>query len=311
MEHDGFGSAVSLNGNTIAIGSLSLNSVYIFVRSENVWVLEQQVTVDDATLSTFGFESLAVDGDTLVVSATSYYNRSVVSKVYIFARSGSVEEPIEENIMWNWELQQEIVVDGYGAGLLLAEPVVDLENDTLIVSFSDGVHVYARSHYNTDDILLTPFPNTSACFDGDISLFPDVVYPFSLSTDVWYLQQKITQPSGESENDFGASVSLYDDTIAIGSSGAVYVFIRFGTAWLYQQELIPEDDYGNTFGVSVAVDGDTIVVGAPDNPDIGGQHAGSIYVFTRFCPENTVWKQQQKITGPSNVSEDYFSLAVP
>ncbi|MCI5165145.1 MAG: hypothetical protein D3903_03380 [Candidatus Electrothrix sp. GM3_4] len=45
-----------------------------------------------------------------------------------------------------------------------------------------------------------------------------------------------------------------------------------------------------------------MVVGAPYDPYEGGQPSGSIYVFTRSCPEDTVWKQQQKITKHNNGS---------
>ncbi|WPD25112.1 MAG: thrombospondin type 3 repeat-containing protein [Candidatus Electrothrix scaldis] len=301
MEHDGFGSAVSLNGDTIAIGSLSLNSVYIFVRSENMWVLEQQLAVDDATIHPFGFFSLAVDGDTLAVPAVRYEGGNFVSLVYIFIRSGFVQGPIEADIMWRWEFQQEIAVDGasyaYGG---LGEPEVALEKDTLVVSFSDGVYVYARSPHDT---LVTPFPNTSACFDGDISLFPDVVYSFSLSNDIWYLQQKITN--------FGGSVSLYGDTLVIGSIDAVNIFIRLGTAWVYQQKLIYDEYSGEDSGRAVAVNKDIIVVGSPYS-SYWREQPGSIYIFTRSCPEDTVWKQQQKITAPSNIigGYEYFGSAV-
>ncbi|CAK8725281.1 hypothetical protein KKHLCK_16320 [Candidatus Electrothrix laxa] len=305
--NNGFGIAVSLNGDTLAISAVAQESVYIFVHSGDEWVLEQQVSVDDPTMHFFGFASVIVEGDTLAVTAERDDSGSTVSVVYLFKRLGFVMGPDE--IMWTWNLQQEIVADTEGAFMWVDWRRVALEKDTLVISFSDGVYVYARSDDDTDDALVTPFPNTYACFDGDITLFPDVVYPFSLSNDVWYLQQKITQPSGEAENDFGAAVSLYDDTIAIGSSGAVYIFIRFGTAWVYQQKLTLGESSESVFGKAVAVDGDTIVVGAPyEDYDRLDQSAGYLYVFTRSCPDDTVWTQQQKITLPGNGSEGYWSF---
>ena len=287
MAEGRFGSSVSISGDTIAVGALDKKPVYIFVRSGNEWVLEQQVSVDDPAVNFFGFTSVVVEGDTLAVTAERYEPPDLLSLVYIFTRSSVVNDQGET--VWTWNFEQEIVAyAGSDYNFSWVESMLVLEKNTLVVSLSDGVHVYARSG------------------------------------NTWYPQQKITRPVGEADNAFGLSVSLHEDTIAIGapctsyfgstcsdSDSGVYLFSRLGTAWVYRQKLTPDESSESSFGRSVSVDGDTIVVGAPYAPDEGGEPAGSIYVFAPWCPApdlETVWIQQQKITVPDNGSEGYWSL---
>ncbi|MCI5137641.1 MAG: hypothetical protein D3922_04325, partial [Candidatus Electrothrix sp. AR1] len=281
VANDGFGYSVSVSGDTIAIGALDKKPVYIFVRSGSEWIMEQQISVDDPTVNFFGFTSVVVRGDTLAVTAERYETPDLLSLVYIFTRS-SVVNSLGETV-WTWKLEQEIVAyAGSDYNFSWVEAMVVFEKDTLVVSLSDGVHVYARSG------------------------------------STWYLQQDITRPDGEADNAFGLSVALHEDTIAIGapctgtfgstcssSESAVYLFTRLGTVWGYQQKLTPDESSEGTFGRAVAVEGDTIVVGA------SYEGAGSLYVFAPICPGpgiDTFWLQQQKITAPYNGSEGYWSF---
>lgn len=81
------------------------------------------------------------------------------------------------------------------------------------------------------------------------------------------------------------------------SSGAVYVYVREGGAWVEQAYIkAPNADPNDGFGTSLALshDGDTLVVGAPqeDSNNLGGQpdnsaeNSGAVYVYTR---EGTTW----------------------
>jgi len=90
--------------------------------------------------------------------------------------------------------------------------------------------------------------------------------------------------------------------------GSVYVFVRTGTTWSFQQQLTaPDGAAGDSFGYAVSLFGDSALVGAPFD-DVGANDAqGSAYVFVRT---GTTWSFQQKLTAPDGAAEDSFGTSV-
>ena len=142
----------------------------------------------------------------------------------------------------------------------------------------------------------------------------------------------------DSDANFGYSVALSGDTLAVGApgeasnargingdqsdtsapnAGAVYVFTRSGTTWSQQAYVKASNtDSGDNFGYSVALSGDTLAVGAigeasdgssPLNNSLSG--AGAAYVFTR---SNTTWAPQAyiKASDPAPASDDNFGWSL-
>lgn len=103
-------------------------------------------------------------------------------------------------------------------------------------------------------------------------------------------------PNGTAQ--FGFSVAISDDgatAVIGGQAGAVWVFVRTGTAWSQQgPRLAAADPVGSQyFGSSVAVSGtgDTLAVGDPGD----ATSTGAVWVFTR---SGATWTQQGgKLTG--------------
>ncbi len=105
------------------------------------------------------------------------------------------------------------------------------------------------------------------------------VYVFTRTAGVWSQQAYLKASNTDANDQFGVSVAISGDTIAVGAqfedsngsqsdnsaqdSGAVYVFTRAGGAWSQQAYLKGHNtEAGDQFGVSVAVEGDTLAVGA-------------------------------------------------
>jgi uncharacterized repeat protein (TIGR01451 family) len=144
------------------------------------------------------------------------------------------------------------------------------------------------------------------------------VYVFVRSGTTWSLQQHLLAPDGAPGDTFGGSVSLSGDTLLIGApakntaggitAGAAYVFVRAGTSWTLQQQLLASDGQGfDNFGVSVSLSGDTAVVGSRLDDNAGGTNAGSAYVFVR---SGAAWTEQQKLLAPDAASNDSFGWSV-
>jgi hypothetical protein len=125
-------------------------------------------------------------------------------------------------------------------------------------------------------------------------------YVFTRCGGSWTLQQKLSpDPTSGSPVEFGASVAISGDTIAVGDphgsytfldGGAVYVFVRNGGTWSQQTLLEGQDDL-QTFGWSLSLDGDTLAVGAPYGEHPGGT-TGRVFVHVR---SGSTWSLQQEI----------------
>ncbi len=118
------------------------------------------------------------------------------------------------------------------------------------------------------------------------------IYPLTIDPTFTFInEKKITASDGASNNFFGVSVAVSENTVIVGSSAnSAYVFVKDGTNWIQQQKLTVFDSEPNDrFGASVDISGNTAIVGASGDDS----SRGSAYVFVR---NGTNWTQQQKLT---------------
>ena len=166
------------------------------------------------------------------------------------------------------------------------------------------------------------------------------VYVFTRNGTAWTQQAYVKASNTDSDDNFGYSVALSGDTLAVGATGeasnatgingdqsntsqpnagAVYVFTRNGTAWTQQAYVKASNtDSDDNFGYSVALSGDTLAVGATgeasnatgingDQSNTSQPNAGAVYVFTR---NGTVWTQQAYVKASNTDSDDNFGYSV-
>jgi hypothetical protein len=128
-----FGTAVAVDGNTAAIGAQLLSgqgAVYIFTRTGAAWTQQAKLTASDGTVVDLFGGDLALQGDTLVVSAT---DRTVGSNadagvVYVFTGSGA-----------NWTQQAELVPSDPASGARFGFPI-SLDQETIAVGCRSLAH---------------------------------------------------------------------------------------------------------------------------------------------------------------------------
>jgi uncharacterized protein (TIGR03437 family) len=281
--NDGFGYAVALDGDTVLVGAYRSDAAatdqgaaYAFVLHDSRHIEQQKLLANDGAESDYFGEAVALDGDTLVVGAQQDDIGANVNQgsVYVFTRNGTV-----------WTFQQKLTANDGAANDFFGKAVA-VNGDTLAV----GAHA--------DDI--------------GANLNQGSAYIFTRNGTVWTFQQKLMAAGidGLPGDNFGSSVALSGQTVAIGARGvnvdrgAAYVFTRNGTVWAQQAKLIG-NELGNPayFGAAVALNGDTLVVGAP----FDGATRGSTYVFTR---SGASWMQQPKLTASDAEMGDYFGHAV-
>jgi hypothetical protein len=315
---DGFGSRVALSGETLAVGAPFENSaatgingnqtnnsvsnsgaVYVFTRTAGVWSQQAYVKASNTGESDgFGL-SVALSGDTLAVgayledSAAIGVNGNQVDNsafesgaVYVFTRTGGV-----------WSQQAYVKASNTGADDWFGYSVA-LSGDTLAVG--------ARQ----EDSAATGVNGNQG--DNFAGLGSGAVYVFTRQGGVWSQQAYLKASNTGVSDDFGISVALSGDTLAVGAlgegsaatgvngnqadnsafgSGAVYVFTRTGGVWSQQAYVKASNtETGDQFGISVALSGDTLAVGAnleySAATGVGGNQAdnsatdsGAVYLY--------------------------------
>ncbi len=168
---------------------------------------------------------------------------------------------------------------------------VAVDGDTLV----SGTSVFTRTGTTWTKQATLPITNPPSEFfevsevavDGDtivmgvVSTFsfdspqPGFALVFARSGGTWVEQARLTGTVPGAGDQFGGSVDLSGDTIAVSALDGTHVFTRTGTAWSRQDRLTPAG--------SVALDGDTLLTG------VTGATGGSAVVFTRAAG---TWTQQ-------------------
>lgn len=249
---DSFGSSVSLDGDTLAVGAwledggesspaTNAGAVYIYTQIGGAnWTEQAIIHASDLEGSDWFGRSVSLDGDTLAVGADGEdTGGSSAGAVYVFTRSDS-----------DWSEQKIFHANGAGAldvfGLYLS-----LSGDTLAVGApgEDG---------NGND-----FPESGA------------VYIYTRSGTNWTEQGMLGGAVGDS---FGYGVSLSGDTLAVGAYGAdaSYIYTRFGATWSKRKMF--SGVVGSRFGISTSLSGDSLAVGAYLD-DTKAPDAGAAYVY--------------------------------
>lgn len=129
---------------------------------------------------------------------------------------------------------------------------------------------------------------------------PGKVYVFSKVNQV-ITQDAVLYPTDAVTTDqFGQSISVFGDYIAVGSpfhdagfadAGAVYMYKKINNVWTFDQKITAFDAAANKkFGSRIKMLGTSLFVSAPN--DQNSTSSGSIYVYTF---NGTNWSYQQKI----------------
>jgi hypothetical protein len=342
---DSFGGSVALSGDTLAVGAVGESSasqgidgdqddnsseaagaVYVFRRTGASWQQEAYLKASNAERGDQFGVSVALSGDTLAVGAWSESSASggvngdqdddsaaTSGAVYVFRRTGT-----------SWQQEAYVKASNIDAGDTFGVSVA-LSGDTLAVgapfegSASQGV--------DGDE-------------DDDSAASSGAVYVFRRTGTSWQQEAYVKASNSDANDEFGSSVALSGDTLAVGAyqedsasegvggaqdddsaadSGAVYVFRRTGATWQQEAYLKASNtDAGDQFGFSVALSGDALAVGAfaedsasrgvdGAQDDDSASGSGAVYVFRHT---GTTWQQEAYVKASNADAGDLFGFSV-
>ena len=315
-------SSVGIDGDTVVIGgsgaSINGNSnqgaAYVFQRSGTTWSELARLIASDGTAGDQFGNSVAINGDTLIVGANKDDNGAILDQgsSYVFVRQGTV-----------WTQQAKLTADDgsanhrFGNHVAISNNTVivtrDLDTSNPIPSFNPAAYVFIRSGiiWSQQQRLSVCEPSgfdghrcgfgSSIAIDGDDLAVANSslnvgsngsqggVYVFTRSGTIWSQQQRLTASDGLADDGFGYSVALEINSIISGSwalnarPGAAYLFTRSDATWTQRQKFQePSPNVSNVFGYSVSKSGNTFIVGVPRDQGMPGPNAiGAAYVYVR------------------------------
>jgi hypothetical protein len=143
----------------------------------------------------------------------------------------------------------------------------------------------------------------AVALEGNIAVVGAPGIPFQVpASEAWIFERtpggwsevtRLAPADLEASDEFGFSVAVSQNAVAIGSpgdddsgnqSGAVRIYRKNQTGWKFEGKLIPTAPAINRhFGFAVDIEGSRVAVGAPDDY-LGLNHDSRVYVFDKVGP---------------------------
>lgn len=237
---DRFGSSVALHNETLVVGSLNEDAnqttitntassdnsasesgaVYVFKRSSSGWALEQYIKAPNAQQQHYFGQAVAVNGDRLAVSApgessnqqtvtpsppaSSASQKSKSGAVYLFKRSGST-----------WSLEAFIKVPNSAADYQIGNSLA-LGTTRLVIGAEHEKSQQSTVSNITPSTGMLQIPEITSPINGVGAAY---VYQLNSETSAWAAQAYLKPSNRYFEGFFGRSVSLFNNTVAVGAPG--------------------------------------------------------------------------------------------
>jgi hypothetical protein len=318
QEDDEFGWSVAMSGDTVVVGAHEKNgepggsltyagAAYVFERDNGgpgAWGQAKKLVLSDPWEFDYFGESVAIDGDTIVIGA--------------FEEDGGPDNPLlNAGAAYVFERDQGGPgVWGQVAKLVAADAQAE-DNFGKAVSISGNLIIVGAWHEDGGP--------------GDPMTSAGAAYIFDRNqggNGAWGQVAKLSAGDAQPGDYFGDAVAISNDTVVIGAygedggpgdptsvTGAAYIFDRNQGgpgAWGQVAKLTDDvpQEY-NYFGASVAIRTDNVVVGAygknGDDPD-----EGAAYVYGRNQGGANAWGQVTKLTADdAEISDDFgWSVAI-
>ncbi len=287
---DIFGWSVAVDWDTVVVGARYDDSAYVFTKPGTGWATATEtakLTASDGVVGDWFGQSVAVDGDTVVVGASEDDGSG---SAYVFTKAA--------DSVWTDATHTAKLTASDGDDFDEFGKSVAVDGDTAVAGApnNDGygsAYVFIKPAAGWDDATQTAKLTPGAIDDGAAGL----------------------------AGTFGAAVAVDGGTVVVGASaysgsqGRAYVFTKPSGGWEDAErtaELATSDAEKNQFGWSVAVDGNTVVVGAhTDDASDSVNDSGSVYVFTKAT--DSVWAdatETVKLTATDGASGDQFGWSI-
>ena len=319
---DLFGNSVAISGETILVGAPGVDdsgpeagAAYVFVRGVDEWIQQAKlIGADIEIFDRFG-STVAIHEDTAVIGA---YGKDEVGEdsgaAYVFVRNGT-----------SWTQQAKLIPRSAVPGDHFGFAVSVNGDDALIGAHlsdaagpdSGAAYLFTRSGntWREDQQLLPSDISIGDEFGYAVDMVKGAAiigspkenrhqedmgaaYVFVETREAWVQQAKLTATDGETGDEFGIAVALYEDTAIVGAwkdnhplldrwadptlqldKGSAYSYLRDGLSWVEKRRISASDtNRSDLFGAAVAIKGSFAIVGATGSDSAGG-NSGSAFIY--------------------------------
>jgi hypothetical protein len=335
LTNDNFGYSVAISGDYAVVGSPfhdidgknNQGAVYIFKKDNSTWTLNQKITATTGQEGDLFGYSVAIEGDYIIVGAI---NANSHGEAYSFHRESAGWVMIEKLIPINIQL-------GYNGGCSVA-----ISGDYAVVGVKNyetkgAAYIYYKVGNNWNPIQrITASDGTdNDNFGNSVAISGDYIiagaYNDDVSTEtnqgsayifhkninnIWIEEQKLIASNGDTNDNFGLSVSISNDYAVIGSpffdngtatnQGTVYVFHRIGVNWIQDLQILVADGKANeVFGYAVSIAGSNLLIGAFSGIATTSINQGLAYLYKK---SGTTWNFMRKLYESTPEKNNYFGF---
>ncbi|MCX7554850.1 hypothetical protein OS175_13300 [Marinicella sp. S1101] len=322
-----FGYSVSLSGNLALIGAYgdstlgsNVGAAYLFQNNGSGWILRQKLFPQDALIDGNFGSTVSLKNNRALISSGNIVDGSMGS-VYVFDFNGS-------KLFQSQKIEPDQPVSNNKFGSSISQ-----SNDNLLIG-SYGlatvfIYEYDGSSWINSESLISNDPSDNFGYavdlsgnraiiganmgNGKVNKSTGTAYIYEFNGVNWTQSQKLTALDDGSGDQFGASVSISNNRILIGTpfeqynGGAVYAFDYNGFIWQQSQKLTePFNLESKRFGNSVSLSGNRALIGAYLESAVeGGSGAAYIYEF-----DGVTWRRSNKLIANDGNRNDYFGRSV-
>ena len=309
---DLLGQSVGLSGDTVVLGAAGdtpmgtdSGAAYVFVRSDGVWTQQAKLTANDGGTSDKFGTSVAISGDSIIIGAPSDTpNGTDSGSAYVFTRTGETwteqtkltgtDQSVNSMFGWSVAIEDDTAAVGAlndeasgartgAAYAFIRTGGVWAQQARLTASDAASEHTFGRSVALSGATMTVGAPGNAA--NGANT---GAAYVFLRTEGNWAEQTKLTASDAITTNNFGWSVSVSNNTVAIGAfgnavkgadAGALYTYKRSGSSWSEQAKLTATGAaVEHKLGTSISISGNDLVAGAPGDFQ-KGTNTGAAHVF--------------------------------
>lgn len=291
MDFDGFGISVAIDGDTILVGadgvdgplSGAVGAVYAFEWNGAQWMQTQKFQCNDGDSGGFFGCTVALVGDTAVVGRFWDSDAALhAGSAYVFRRNGSTWSQFQKLLPTQAHRE-----DNFGFAVAMS---------------ADRIVIGAPERF----------------WSGPSDMQLGRVFVYALSGGAWTQQSVLTASNATPQDQFGISVAIDGDELAVGAwqdffspsmsgNGKAFVFDWTGSAWQESQSIVAFDGaLEDEFGASVAIRGPWLLVGAPSRSSSFPLWGGT-YVYQK---DATGWNLATLLLPDPNPSLSWFGNAV-
>ncbi len=298
-----FGYSVNISGNYAVVGASATDdgkgAVYLYERTgTNTWGSETKLSAPDDGAKSFG-SAVAIDGDYIIVGAPAHISASTAGAAYVYQRSSGNNWGSEAKL--NGTGTDRFDEFGHAVAISGDYAIVGAYYDDSVAFGVGAAYMFHRTGGNSwseeykivpsDTVQAYSFGN-SVAINGDYAAVgsnnarPDstiqagAVYVFSRNGTDWSEVSILTAAEIRSSENFGFSVSMDADSIAIATTSRAYHISELSSgSWGEPIRTDRPETSAAYFGHTVAIDGDYAVIGAPNTDISDDSNAGVVYIY--------------------------------